>query len=241
MRPQWVKRRWVLQHQLYAVTLAIRRLSSKTLICSYFVGNRFGSCIARGSIPSSYEETNLPKEATRLKQVLTVVISLLLAGCSTTPTSNNNQPGQPAAAASQSSQAAAATKPISELKEGEASGTIVDEGQTINLKYAYAGHGKMFDEDAVVILLTEAAIAPNDLAKAFETFPSATRGLHYNIGKGFWVKYNPSGFQTSGINTLKGYSVENGVVRGRDEDSTNFSGKDYKRSVSFVARLLEKN
>ena len=179
-----------------------------------------------------------------MKQVLTVVISLLLAGCSTTPNSNNNQPGQPAAAASQSSQKAAATKPISELKEGEASGTIVDEGQTITLKYAYAGHGKMFDEDAVVILLTEAAIEPDDLAKAFgkyESFPSAARGLHYNIGKGFWVKYNPSGFQTSGINTLKDYSVENGLVKGRDEDSTNFSGKDYKRSVSFVVRLPEKN
>jgi len=189
------------------------------------------------------KETNLPKEATRLKQVLTLAISLLLAGCSTTPPSNNNQPSQPVAA-SQPGQPAAAVKPISELKEGEASGSIVDEGQTITLKYAYAGHGKMFDEDAVVILLTEAAIAPDDLAKAFgkyETFPSATRGLHYNIGKGFWVKYNPSGFQTSGINTLKDYSVENGVVRGRDEDSTNFSGKDYKRSVSFVARLLEKN
>ena len=178
-----------------------------------------------------------------MKQVLTLTISLLLAGCSTTPTSDNNQPSQPIAV-SQPSQSVAAAKPLSEIKEGEASGTIVDEGQTITLKYAYAGHGKMFDEDAVVILLTEAAIEPDDLAKAFgkyESFPSATRGLHYNIGKGFWVKYNPSGFQTSGINTLKDYSVENGLVKGRDEDSTNFSGKDYKRSVSFVVRLPEKN
>ena len=52
--------------------------------------------------------------------------------------------------------------------------------------------------------------------------------------------YHPSGFQTSGINTLKDYSLENGVVRGRDEDSDTFDGKEYKRSVSFLARVLEK-
>jgi hypothetical protein len=64
--------------------------------------------------------------------------------------------------------------------------------------------------------------------------------LEYKIGKGFWVMYHPGAFQTSGINTLKDYSVENGVVKGRDEDSTNFDGRDYKRSVSFVARVTEK-
>jgi len=130
------------------------------------------------------------------------------------------------------------------LKEGEASGTIVDEGQTITLKYAYAGHGEMFGEDAIVVLVTETPVSPDALAKAFEEkfgiFPRDNKGLEYKVGKGFWVMYHPSGFQTSGINTLKDYSVESGIVKGRDDDSTNFSGKDYKRSVSFVARVLDK-
>jgi len=120
---------------------------------------------------------------------------------------------------------------------------MVDEGQTITLKYAYAGQGEQFDEPAIVILLTETPIAPDVLSKAFEEsfgiFPRDNKGLEYKVGKGFWVMYHPSGFQTSGINTLKDYSVENGVVRGRDEDSTDFSGSVYKRSVSCVARVTE--
>lgn len=178
-----------------------------------------------------------------MKQTLAVLLLVALAACSTQQTpSNSNQPGQPAVAP-QASQPTAATKPPGTLQEGEAAGTIVDEGESITLKYAYAGHTKMFKEDAVGILLTEAPLTPQDVEKAFGeygSFPRTTRGLHYNVGEGFWVKYNPSGFQTSGINTLKDYSVENGVVRGRDEDSTNFDGKEYKRSVSFVARLPEK-
>lgn len=180
-----------------------------------------------------------------MKQTITVVLLILLTGCSTTNTpSNNNQPATPVAANQPSQPSAAATPPNVALREGEASGTIVDEGQTITLKYAYAGHGEQFKEPAIVILLTENPIAPDVLAKAFEEsfgiFPRDNKGLEYKVGKGFWVMYHPSGFQTSGINTLKDYSVENGVVRGRDEDSTDFSGKAYKRSVSFVARVAEK-
>jgi hypothetical protein len=72
-------------------------------------------------------------------------------------------------------------------------------------------------------------------------FPKRNARAPLQHRKGFWVKYNPSGFQTSGINTLEGLLGRERSGQGRDEDSTNFSGKDYKRSVSFVARLLEKN
>jgi len=187
-----------------------------------------------------------------LKQTLAALFLFALSACSTSESGNKNQPGtaskpsgsatQPAAPAAPA--ASAAAKPVGDLKEGEASGSIVDEGQTINLKYAYAGHTEMFSEDAIVVLVTENPIAPDALAKAFEDkfgiFPRDNKGLEYKVGKGFWVMYHPSGFQTSGINTLKDYSVENGVVKGRDEDSTNFNDKDYKRAVSFVARVLDK-
>ena len=129
--------------------------------------------------------------------------------------SNKNQTSQPAAA-NQPSQPSQAAKPLGALEEGEASGTIVDAGQTITLKYAYAGHGKVFNEDGVIFLLTEAPIAPevvaSTLEKEYGVFPDGNRGLEYKVGKGFWVMYHPSGFQTSGINTLKDYSLENGVV-----------------------------
>jgi hypothetical protein len=181
-----------------------------------------------------------------LKQTLTVLFLFALTACSTTQPSNRNQPAtatQPSASAAPAAPSAAA-KPAGDLKEGEASGSIVDEGQTINLKYAYAGHTESFGEDAIVVLVTENPVAPDVLTKALEDsfgiFPRDNKGLEYKVGKGFWVMYHPSGFQTSGINTLKNYSVENGVVKGSDEDSTKFNDKDYKRSVSFVARVLDK-
>lgn len=85
-----------------------------------------------------------------MRRTLTVVLFLVLTACSTRQTpSNSNQPSQPAAG-NQPSQPSPAAKPLGALQEGEASGTIVDEGQTITLKYAYARHGEMFDEDAIV-------------------------------------------------------------------------------------------
>jgi hypothetical protein len=191
-----------------------------------------------------------------LKRIATIVLLSLLTACSTTQPSNNNQPNPPGAAsqptaagqpgaASQPGQPAAAAKPIGELKEGEASGSILAEGETISLKYAYAGHTEMFGEPAVSLLLTEMPVEEEALAKYFDdkygSFPNGSKGLRYKVGsEAFWVMYQPSSFQTSGINTLKDYSVENGIVKGRDEDTTEFSGQQYKRSVSFVARVREK-
>jgi len=189
-----------------------------------------------------------------LKRIATIVLLFLLTACSTTQPSNNNQPSQPGAAsqpaagqpgaASQPGQPAAAAKPIGELKEGEASGSILAEGETVSLKYAYAGHTEMFREPAVSLLLTETPVEEEALAKYFDKdglLPNGIKGLRYKVGgEAFWVMFQPSSFQTSGINTLKDYSVENGIVKGRDEDTTEFSGQQYKRSVSFVARVREK-
>jgi uncharacterized lipoprotein YajG len=74
-----------------------------------------------------------------LKQTLTIVLLLLLTACSTTQTtSNSNQPSQPAPA-NQPIQPTAAATPVAALQEGEASGTIVDEGQTITLNMHMPG------------------------------------------------------------------------------------------------------
>jgi hypothetical protein len=180
-----------------------------------------------------------------LKQILTVTLLIVLTACSTKQTdSNNNSSSKPTQSNQQNAPSPQAAKSPADLKDGEATGTIIDEGETVNLKFAYAGHCKQFDEDAVSVLVTDVPVSPDALAKAFEEygmFPSGVRGLQYKVGKGFWVMYHPSGFQTSGINTLKDYSVENGMVKGRDDDSTDFNGKVYKRSVSFIARLPEKH
>jgi hypothetical protein len=185
-----------------------------------------------------------------LKKILIVVLLLVFNACSTKQTTSNNNSistTNPSSAPSSTNPAAPAAQQAAkvpgDLKEGEASGSIVNGGETVALKYAYGGHAEMFDEEAVAVLVTDTPLSPEALTKAFEKYghlPEGVRGLEYKVGKGFWVRYNPGGFQISGSNSLKDYSVENGIVKGRDEDTTDFDGKVYKRSVSFVARLPEK-
>lgn len=176
-----------------------------------------------------------------MNRLLIGILFLAFSACSTNqPPSSNRQGSQQGAGspANQPAQSPAASPGT--LREGQASGTITVEGETVTLQYAYAGRGEQFGEEAVILLLTDIPVSQEHLAKGFEgygVFPEGARGLEYKIGKGFWVMYHPSYFQTSGISTLKDYSVENGIVKGQDEDSTSFSGKEYKRSVSFVAAL----
>jgi hypothetical protein len=187
-----------------------------------------------------------------VKKILPLALISLLAACATQPaTTNNNQSATATnnspATTPPSTQPASTPSPVAlnSLKVGEASGSIVVGSETIPLKYAYATTGEMFEEPAVVVMVSETEITNEALNKALASsfsvfFPSDNKGLEYKVGKGFWVMYHPGSFQTSGINTFKEYSVENGIVRGHDEDTTNFDGKDYKRSVSFVAKIIEK-
>jgi hypothetical protein len=179
-----------------------------------------------------------------LKLSLTVVLVLFLTACFTTQPAPNNSGTQPGQGKRASQPAKQPASEPSALREGEASGTIIDEGQTVPIKYAYAGRGEQFGEEAIVLLLTDRPIPPEALIKGManpsELFSDVIRGLEYKVGKRFWVMFHPSHFQTSGINTPKDYSVADGVVKGHDEDATDFSGKEYKRSVRFVARLPKK-
>ena len=180
-----------------------------------------------------------------MKLSLAVVLVFFFTACSTTqPQSNNNSGAQPDQGNHASQPAKELAGRSGALREGEANGTIIEDGQTVQIKYAYAGRGEQFGQEAIVLLLTDKPIPPEALTKGMadpsELFSDGIRGLEYKVGKGFWVMFHPSHFQTSGVNTLKDYSVADGVVKGRDEDATDFSGKEYRRSVSFVARLPEK-
>jgi hypothetical protein len=54
-----------------------------------------------------------------------------------------------------------------------------------------------------------------------------------------WVKYHPSQYQESGSNKLKDYKLENGIVRGFDDNDGDLSDGKYARSVKFVAALAK--
>jgi hypothetical protein len=114
----------------------------------------------------------------------------------------------------------------------------------VELKYSYAGRAERFGTDSLVVLVTDKPIPPEALA---EEIKSATllegeklRGLEYVFDdNGMWVRYHPSQYQESSSNKLKEYKVENGIVRGIDDNAGNLSDGKYARSVKFVATIAK--
>jgi len=131
-----------------------------------------------------------------------------------------------------------------ELQPGQASGTYTAKGETVELKYAYAGRAERFSEEAIVILLTDKPIPPEAVAAELKDTSlldgDKIRGLEYAIMKdGMWVRFHPSQYQESGTMKIKDYKVENDVVRGTDETDGGLSDERYARSVKFVATILK--
>ncbi len=157
-----------------------------------------------------------------------------------------NQSAQTSEAKQSPAQPASTPPPTQpgELQPGQASGTYTDRGEVVELKYAYAGRGVRFSNEALIILLTDKPIPAGALA---EEIKSATlledgeiRGLEYVIEKdGMWVRHHPSQYQESGSNKLKEYKVENEIVRGVDEAESSLSDRKYARSVKFVAAIAK--
>lgn len=128
------------------------------------------------------------------------------------------------------------------LKVGEASGSYTAKGETVTLKYAYAGRAQRFGSESVVILLTDKEIPPEALAEEIKNqtmlLDGKIRGLEYAIMKdGYWVRYHPGQYQESKGPSLKDYVVENDVVKGSDEEKSDLSDGKYARSVKFVAAI----
>lgn len=179
------------------------------------------------------------------KAVYLCVLALALGACSSpkppAETLTGEQPVQP------SSQPADAEQPASapgELAIGEANGSYTARGETVELKYAYAGRGQRFGSDSMIILLTDKPIPAHAVADELKSqrmfYDEKIRGLEYVIEKdGYWVRFHPSQYQESHSKQLKEFSVENEMVRGYDEDDTDVSSGKYSRKVRFVASVIK--
>jgi len=176
------------------------------------------------------------------------LLALALFGCSlgkqSSPQPAANQPAkQQPTQPTQSTEPAKTSEPGS-LRVGEASGSYTAKGETVQLKYAYAGHAQRFGNDSLVILLTDNPIPAEALAEEIKSqtllLAEKIRGLEYAIDKdGYWVRYHPSQTQESKNGQLKDFVVENDTVKGRDEDNGDaFQGR-YTRSVKFVAAIIK--
>jgi hypothetical protein len=161
--------------------------------------------------------------------------------------SNENSTNQSAQVTKESPSKSEATQPAppvnaGDLQPGQASGTFKAQGEVVELKYSYAGRAERFGTDSLVVLVTDKPIPPEALV---EEIKSATllegekiRGLEYVIDdNGMWVRYHPGQYQESSSNKLKEYKVENGIVRGIDDNDGDLSNGKYPRSVKFVAAI----
>ncbi len=149
---------------------------------------------------------------------------------------NNNAPAK-----SQTTQPQAQA---GELQAGQASGTYTAKGETVELKYAYAGHAERFGDHSLIILLTDKPIPAEAVADELKNTTllegDKIRGLEYAIMEdGMWVRFHPSQYQESGSMKIKDYKVENDIVRGTDETDGGLSDGRYARSVKFVATIVK--
>jgi hypothetical protein len=180
---------------------------------------------------------------------LCFTIAATIPACSLkkeSPTSETNQSGQ---SVSNQSPTKPATQPQTQaqsgdLQPGQASGSYTAKGETVELKYAYAGRTERFGSESMVILLTDKPIPPEAVAEEIKSAPllqgDKIKGLEYAIDEnGMWVRFHPSGYQESGTSKLKEYKVENDIVRGVDENDSTLSDSKYSRKVKFVAAIAK--
>lgn len=182
--------------------------------------------------------------------ILCFAVAVLSLACSshTTPTTNHttNQSAPTAPTASSATpETKAAAAQAGELQPGQASGSYTAKGETVQLKYAYAGRATRFGSESLVVLLTETPIAPESVAEELKSTPlmdgEKIRGLEYVIDENsMWVRFHPGQYQESGSNKLKDYKLENNVVRAFDDDAAgSLTDGKYKRSVKFAATLTK--
>jgi hypothetical protein len=129
-------------------------------------------------------------------------------------------------------------------RAGEASGSYTAKGETVELKYAYAGRGERFGNEATTILITDKPISPEAVAEEIKSqtllLDGKIRGLEYVIDEhGYWVRYHPGQYQESKTGQLKELVIEGDVVRGNDEDKGELTNGRYSRSVKFVATMIK--
>lgn len=181
---------------------------------------------------------------------LAVSLALLtVTGCSIgkraqSPT--NSQPtasGQPPAPQAADAVRQPQTEPGA-LRAGEASGSYTAKGETVPLRFAYAGHAQRFGNDSIVVLVTDLPIPPEAVADEIKSqtmlLGEKIRGLEYAIDKdGYWVRFHPGQYQESKGRALKEFSVENDTVKGRDEDAGDLTNGKYSRSVRFAATVIK--
>jgi len=177
------------------------------------------------------------------KSILVFCLLLMVAvtACSGKLSSTKSQPSPGTQQQSKNEPTPSQSK-TSASSVGEATGSYTANGETVVLKYAYAGRGQRFGEESIIVLVTDQPIPPDAVADEIKSqtllLDKKIRGLEYVFSKdGYWVRFHPSQYQESKSTQLKDYSVTNDVVKGTDEDGGELTNGKYERSVKFEAKI----
>jgi hypothetical protein len=176
--------------------------------------------------------------------MLLLLLLLVVTGCSKKPpTEAEKKPTVSASPQASSGSAQPTTEPGS-LRPGEASGSYTARGETVELKYAYAGRGKRFGNDATIVLITDKPIPAEAVAAEIESqtllLDGKIKGLEYVVDKdGYWIRFHPSQYQESKSSEKSPVVVEGDLVRGSDEDKGELTDGKYSRAVKFVATIIK--
>ena len=171
------------------------------------------------------------------------MLLVVVMACSGKRSSTNSQPSPVTQPQSTPKNGASPSQSKSGVPgAGEATGSYTANGETVDLKYAYAGRGLRFGEESIIVLLTDEPIPPDAVADEIKSqtmlLDRKIRGLEYVFSKNdYWVRFHPGQYQETKSGQLREYSVEDNIVKGRDEDTGDLTNGKYKRSVRFVAAL----
>lgn len=152
----------------------------------------------------------------------------------------------------ETTKSAETTTPVQEggaLSVGQASGSYTSKGETVELKYAYAGRGKRFGQahESIIVLVTDKPIPAEAVAAEINSpemlYEQKIRGLEYVVepnNESYWVCFHPTQYQeTKSGSNLKEFSVAQEIVTGRDENEGSVTDGKYKCSVRFVAAIVK--
>jgi hypothetical protein len=132
-----------------------------------------------------------------------------------------------------------------DLQVGQASGTYTAKGELVELKYAYAGRGERFGNQAIIVLVTDQPIPAEAVAEEIKDqsmlLNEKIKGLEYVFmdDESLWVRFHPGQYQESTHLNLKEYKVEGDVVRGVDDNKGDLTNGRYARNVRFVAAVMK--
>ena len=186
---------------------------------------------------------------------LVLIVVIGMSACSTAKEPSRSDSTPPAAtpqsqatAQPQGTTTTAPTTPIAangSLQVGQAIGTYTAKGEVVELKYAYAGRGERFGNQAIIVLVTDKPIPAAALAEEMKDqrmlLNDEIKGLEYVFmdDESLWVRFHPGQYQESTRRNLKEYKVEGDVVSGVDENKGDLTNGRYARNVRFVAAVTK--